>query len=56
MLWSSHVPPVNNPLIDEHIIFIFVLWVLMFMKAGRIFGLGGWWCETKMVKRFPILE
>ena len=56
MLWSSHVPPVNNPLIDEHIIFIFVLWVLMLMKAGRIFGLGEWWCDTSVVKRFPILE
>jgi thiosulfate dehydrogenase (quinone) large subunit len=56
MLWGSNVPPANNPLIDEHIIYIFVLWGLYLIKAGRIFGLGNWWANTKLVKRFPVLE
>jgi thiosulfate dehydrogenase [quinone] large subunit len=56
MLWSSHVPPTNNPLVDEHIIYIFVLWGLLLLKAGRIFGLGNWWIGTGLVKRFTILE
>ncbi len=36
LLWSSHVPPVDNPIIDEHIIYIFVLWGLYLIKAGHI--------------------
>jgi thiosulfate dehydrogenase [quinone] large subunit len=56
LLWSSHVPPTDNPIIDEHIIYIFVLWGLYLVKAGRIFGLGDWWVKTGLVKRFPILE
>ncbi len=56
LLWSSHFPPANNPLIDEHIIYIFVLWGLLYAKAGRIFGLGTRWANTRMVKRLPILE
>ena len=56
MLWSSNVPPTDNPLIDEHIIFIFALWGLYLIKAGHIFGLGDWWVKTGLVTRFPILE
>lgn len=56
LLWSSHVPPTDNPIIDDHIIYIFVLWGLYLIKAGRMFGLGDRWANTRLVKRFPILE
>jgi thiosulfate dehydrogenase [quinone] large subunit len=56
LLWSSNVPPTDNPIIDEHIIYIFVLWGLFLVHAGRVFGLGDWWAKTGLVKRFPILE
>jgi thiosulfate dehydrogenase [quinone] large subunit len=56
LFWSSNVPPTDNPFIDEHIIYIFVLWGLYLNKAGHIFGLGDWWAKTWLVKRFPILE
>jgi thiosulfate dehydrogenase (quinone) large subunit len=36
----------NNPLLDEHIIYAATLMVLMFIRAGRYWGLGRWW-ESK---------
>jgi thiosulfate dehydrogenase [quinone] large subunit len=56
MLWSSNLPPANNPIIDEHIIFIAVLFVLERVNAGRYLGIGKKWKELALVKRFPILE
>ena len=56
LLWGANVPPANNPIIDEHIIFIALLWILYKMKAGRYFGLGDWWSDTSLVRRAPWLE
>jgi thiosulfate dehydrogenase [quinone] large subunit len=56
MLWSTNIPPVQNPLIDEHIIFIALLWGLWLVKAGRMYGMGEWWSKTALVKRLPFLE
>lgn len=56
LLWSANLPPVQNPLIDEHIILIFLLWGLWWIKAGRMYGLGEWWSKTLLVKRLPLFE
>ncbi len=56
LLWSTNVPPANNPLIDEHIIYIFLLIGLCRVRAGETLGLGKWWSSTPLVKRLPILE
>ena len=56
LLWSTQVPPTNNPFIDEHIIYLFLLFGLWRVRAGRTIGLGSWWSNTKIVKRFPCLE
>ena len=56
LLWSTNLPPVQNPLIDEHIIFIFLLWGLWWVKVGKIYGLGERWSKTTLVKRLPWLE
>ncbi|MBU0496185.1 MAG: hypothetical protein KKA73_22450 [Chloroflexi bacterium] len=53
LLWSSHLLPADNPLIDEHIIYALVLLGLWAVKAGRTWGLGGWW--SRLVQRVPIL-
>lgn len=55
MLWASNLPPADNPIIDEHIIYAIVLVGLAMVKAGQWVGLGNWW--SKFVgKRFPWLE
>ncbi len=56
LMWSSRLPPENNPIIDDHIVYMFVLVLLAFVGAGRWLGLGKWWSEQPVVKRFPILE
>ncbi len=56
LLWGANVPPANNPIIDEHIIYITLLWILYKLRAGRYFGLGKWWSSTSLVRRLPWLE
>jgi len=56
LMWSSRLPPENNPLIDDHIVYMVALIFLAFMGAGRWFGLGKWWSEQPVVRRFPLLE
>lgn len=56
LMWSSMLPPENNPIIDDHIIYLVVLLGIAFVQPGKWLGLGKWWTEQPLVKRFPILE
>lgn len=53
LMWSSHLPPQQNPFLDQHIIYILVFIGLSFSDAGETWGLGKWWGKTKLVKKFP---
>jgi thiosulfate dehydrogenase [quinone] large subunit len=56
-LWSATLPKPNNIFqIDQHMIYLLVLLVLLFAKAGQYAGLGRIWANTKLVKRLPGLE
>ena len=56
LIWLALFPPEHNPLLDEHIIYIIILVGILYVMPGKWFGLGEWWSETKLVKKFPILE
>lgn len=56
LLYLAAFPPKNNPIVDEHIIYIFVLQVLFHLHAGEVWGLGKWWNNTSIVKKFPFLK
>ncbi len=56
LLWLSNFPPTNNPIVDEHIVYIFALIGIALSHAGHCLGLGKWWAETRLVKRFTFLE
>lgn len=56
LIWLSALPPEHHPFLDEHIIYIFVLLGLNYAEAGQWFGLGKWWQERELVKRYSILE
>ena len=56
MLWSTTLPPANNPIVDEHIVFLLVFLGMVLVKPGRWWGLGKWWANMALVKRYPILE
>jgi len=48
--------PGDNPILDYHLIYIFVLLAIFFFHAGDYIGLGGKWKEFDIVKRYSILE
>jgi thiosulfate dehydrogenase [quinone] large subunit len=56
LLWSTNLPPANNPIVDEHIVYMILFFAMTLVKPGRWLGLGEWWSNTPLVKRFPILE
>lgn len=56
MMWLALLFPANNPVIDEHIIYILALFVLKSIEAGKSFGFGKAWSKLTIVKKFPILE
>ncbi len=57
LMWSVVLPKENNIfLIDEHFIYLMILLVLNFARAGQIVGAGRWWTNTKLVKKLPWLE
>lgn len=56
MMWTAVLPPENNPAIDDHIIYIFVLLTIMFANSEQKLGLGAWWRKQSLVRKLPILE
>ena len=53
MMWAALIPLENNPVIDDHIIYALVLWVVAFGK--REYSLANWWLSHKAVKKNPWL-
>ena len=56
MMWAASLRLENNPFMDDHIVYALVLVALALFGAGRTWGLGRRWEETKLVQRFPILK
>jgi thiosulfate dehydrogenase (quinone) large subunit len=49
------LPPVNNPVVDDHIIGALVVATLALFSAGDTVGLGRWWKSLPLVQRNPWL-
>jgi thiosulfate dehydrogenase (quinone) large subunit len=56
MMWSVALPPENNPVVDDHIIYALVLVVLALTAAGRTLGLGKLWERLPIVQRYGFLK
>ena len=56
VMYSLHVPPEDNPLIDYRIILIFGMVAAYFLGGYDKLSLNSRWKETWLVKRFPIFE
>ena len=54
LMWLAELPLANNPLIDEHIIYIFVFVLLYKLKTGEMYGFNKKW--IKFTKKYPILN
>ncbi len=55
-IYLSQLPLKTNPFVDQHLIYILVLWLLLFFQAGNYFGLGNWWQKLKIVRQYSWLE
>jgi thiosulfate dehydrogenase [quinone] large subunit len=55
MMWSAALPPANNPILDEHIVYVFLLLGLPASNTRQKLSLGVWWNKQKLVKRYPFL-
>ena len=55
LMWSASLPPENDVFMDNHIIYTLVLLGLALVGAGNTLGLGRWWTQTTLVRRFPWL-
>jgi thiosulfate dehydrogenase [quinone] large subunit len=56
LMWTAVLPPENNPVMDDHIIYALTLGLLASLGAGRWLGLGHWWERMPLVQKAPILR
>ena len=46
----------NNPFLDEHIIYIIILFGFIVVNAGDFLGIGVWWSNLAMIDKHKILR
>lgn len=60
LIYASVFPPENNPLVDQHVVYILVLLLLAErVRTGKSvgsFGLGEWWSKQQIVQRWEFLR
>lgn len=56
LFWLAVLPPAHNPIIDEHIIYAILLFLLPVAGAGRTLGFGKSWSNSRLVRRYGFLE
>lgn len=55
LMYLAALPLSTNPLIDSHIIYIFVLFGLLAVNSEQKLGFGPKWAKQSIVKKYPIL-
>ena len=56
LLWTVFILPETNQIIDNHIIYLFLLILLAQTDSGKTFGFGKSWEKTNLVKKLPFLK
>jgi thiosulfate dehydrogenase [quinone] large subunit len=54
-MWSASLPPSDDLILDNHIIYALLLIGLALVGAGRTLGFGRRWAQTSLVQRYPWL-
>ena len=55
MYLAVGLPPENNPVIDDHVIYALVMGMFMFSTPGKYFGFGNVWYNSSLVQKYKIL-
>ena len=56
MYTAASIWPEHNPFLDEHLVYAAILLGLVFVDAGKYWGLGEWWGNTKLVQKYSVLK
>lgn len=57
LMWLAILPPENNPFMDDHVVYAFVLiWIAYIPEIGHTLGLGKWWNALTLVKKHEWLR
>lgn len=48
MMWAASLPIKTNPFVDEHWIYITLLWVIALGYSEQVVSLGTWWRGTRL--------
>ncbi len=56
LLYLSLFPSKNNPLVDEHIIYLLLFLIFAKGEVGHRLSLYEWWKQTALVKKYPVLQ
>jgi thiosulfate dehydrogenase (quinone) large subunit len=43
LMWAASLPIHSNPFVDEHILYIALLWIIFFGYRNQVLSLGAWW-------------
>lgn len=49
-IYFSMLPLSNNPVVDEHLVYILAGWIIATTGAGSALGLGAWWQSLSYVR------
>jgi thiosulfate dehydrogenase [quinone] large subunit len=55
MMWSAALPPTQNPMLDDHIVYAILLLALPTVHAGHTWGWAAAWQRTPLVQRLSVL-
>ena len=56
MYTAGFILPEHNPFVDEHVMYGLIFLGILLVGGGQYLGLGGWWKQRRLVKRFLVLE
>lgn len=56
MYTAGFMPPEHNPFLDDHLIYAIITIGLTVTQSGYYLGLGKWWSNTRLVKRYAVLR
>ena len=56
LMYSALLWPTNNPVLDDHLIYILVLFGIFGTADQARWSLQGWWQSTAIAKKFPFLK
>jgi len=56
LMYLSLFPSANNPLVDEHIVYLLLFLIFARGEAGLKFSLNKWWKRLSLTKKYSWLE